>query len=266
MPPIDPIDAAAVRSRVDSTAWPDLVIHRSVGSTNAELLELARAGARPGTVVATTDQTAGRGRRTRVWTTPPGVSLALSMLLRPSVPLANWSWIPLLAGVVIRRAITEVTDLQPTLKWPNDVLIGESKVCGILAEQVTSPDGLAVVLGCGINVSMDADELPVPTATSLHLHGAEVSMTDLLVSVLEVAAAELDAWQQNPGSVAEAYAAACSTVGRRVRIQVRPDEEIDEPDAFVTGDAIGVDASGCLRVDVDGSVRTFSVGDVVHVR
>lgn len=274
MPAIDPIDAVQVRRRVSGDAWPRLMVHDSVGSTNAELIDLARAGADLGTVVATTDQSAGRGRRTRRWTTPPGVSLAVSLLVRPPLEPARWTWLPLLAGMAVRRAIVACTPLRPSLKWPNDVLLagpgdaaGEPrKVCGILAEQVPTPRGVAVVVGCGINVAMDADELPVATATSLRLAGAEVAMTDLLVAVLDAMAAELTAWQDDPDAVPGRYARVCATIGRRVRVQVRPDDQTDRPDAFVRGRATGVDPRGCLLVDVDGAERVFSAGDVVHLR
>lgn len=266
MPAIAPLDSAELRRLVSPQHWPRLVVHRSVGSTNAELAELARAGADTGTVVATSDQTAGRGRRTRSWTTPPDVSLAFSALVQPPLPLVQWTWLPLLAGVAIMRAIAHTTGVRAELKWPNDVLIDDRKVCGVLVEQVATDDGIKAVVGCGINVSMDHSELPVPTATSLALAGAQVSMDDLLVGVLDHFADALDSWADDPGAFVAEYADACTSVGRRVRIQVKDDDHLDDPDAFVEGRATGVDAQGCLLVDVDGTERVFSAGDVVHLR
>lgn len=267
MPAIDPIDADAVRRRVPGDAWPEIEVRPSVDSTNRLLCALAGNGARPGTVVATTDQTAGRGRHTRSWTTPPGVSLAVSMLIRPTVPPARWSWLPLATGLAIGDAIAATTGLQVELKWPNDLLIDGRKVCGILAEQVMVDGDLCVVIGCGINVAMDADELPVPTATSIHLAGGATTMTDLLVAVLAAMTDSLETWQSRPEVLTARYEQACGTIGRRIRVQTLPDADPEtDPDAFVHGIATGVDDTGGLRVDVDGIERVFNAGDVVHVR
>lgn len=264
MPMIDPIDPDQVRDELGQSRWQVLHVRPSVGSTNADLAALARQGAGPGTVVATTDQSAGRARHTRSWTTPPGVSLAVSMLLQSSVPTARWTWLPLLTGIAVAAAVRRTSGLEPELKWPNDVLLDGRKLCGILAEQTVVDGQPMVVMGCGINVAMTEDELPVPTATSLRLAGAEVTMTELLVAVLQEFDAALTAWEQAPDQVHETYTRASATIGRPVRLQTGFDDS--RADSFVTGTAIGVDEYGRLVLDINGAEQAFSAGDVVHLR
>src|SRR4051812_26879335 len=195
-----PLRAPALRTALTSQpnpAWRRLDVVAETGSTNADLAGRARAGEAEGAVLVADHQTAGRGRRDRTWTAPPRSGLAVSVLLRPSehgVPPERWSWLTLMAGVAVTDALIRVCGLPATLKWPNDVLVPvpgvdePAKVAGLLAEVVRSdagtpaptwpgPEtdadlaGFAVVVGLGINVSQDVDELPVPTATSLKLAG-----------------------------------------------------------------------------------------------
>src|SRR5579875_2866923 len=171
-----PLDAAELtRSLVHPGGlWQEIAVVRRTGSTNADLMARARDGAPEGIVLAAEEQTAGRGRLGRSWVSPPRAALTFSLLVRPHrVPPARRSWLPLLAGVATATAVREATGLHAALKWPNDVLVGERKLAGILAEQA----GDAVVVGIGINVSATRGELPPPrpdalTATSLLLEGA----------------------------------------------------------------------------------------------
>lgn len=211
-------------------------------------------------------QTAGRGRLDRVWVTPPRSALTFSVLLTPDrVPVARWPWLPLLAGVAVVEGVRRATGLTCTLKWPNDVLLGESKLAGILVERVERPGGAAAVVGIGLNVSTTSAELPVATATSLALAGATaVDRGDLLVHVLTALGEEYDAWRETSGTAGDrlsaAYLRVCDTVGRQVRV--------DLPNAQVlTGRATGVDAEGRLEVLTQaGESVVLGAGDVVHVR
>lgn len=265
----------------------------STGSTNAELTALARAGAGEGLVLVTDDQQAGRGRLGRSWTAPPRSGLAVSVLLRPgdvvpgdvvdgALPLvdqARWSWLPLLAGVAVVDALTRICGLPARLKWPNDVLVPSDgraprdghpaellKVCGILAEVVTTSTGPAVVLGTGINVSQQRAELPVDTATSLLLAGSATTDRDtVLRAYLRALADRYRAWRRAAGDprgsgIGAAYREFCLTIGRPVAVQL--------PAAVpVTGLAQGVDDDGQLLVGTpDGRVQALAAGDVVHVR
>ncbi|MBV9094187.1 MAG: biotin--[acetyl-CoA-carboxylase] ligase, partial [Streptosporangiaceae bacterium] len=145
-------DAAALRRAVlrPGGLWRAVEVTAVTGSTSADLLARAAAGAPEGVVRAAEQQTAGRGRRGRAWVSPPGTGLTFSVLLRPAdVPPARRGWLPLLAGVAVAEAVRTVTAVDARLKWPNDLLQSGSKLGGILCEAA----GDAVVIGIGINVS-----------------------------------------------------------------------------------------------------------------
>lgn len=244
---------------------PDLLVEvvDTVPSTNAAVAARALEGAPDGLVIVAETQTAGRGRLDRTWITPAGGALAFSMLLRPQTPTRAWPWLPLLTGYAVDKAL-KARGVDAGVKWPNDVLIGEKKVAGILVERLETPDGPAAVVGVGLNVGLTADELPVPTATSLGLElGAPVDRTEVLVEVLNAIREAFVAWEAggdlNGMRLAESYAAACVTVGRQVKV--------DLPDGSVlTGLAVEIDPTGQLVVEADGVRHPVSAGDVVHVR
>ena len=147
-----------------------------------------------GSVVATDEQTEGRGRLGRTWLAPAGSSVLASIVLRPRVPTARLAELSVVAGRACAQAITELTGLEAEVKWPNDVLVGGRKVAGILAE---AREG-RVVLGVGINVTQRVDELPPRAhfpATSLRLEaGAGVPRAQLLAAFLDHLEREYDAW------------------------------------------------------------------------
>jgi BirA family transcriptional regulator, biotin operon repressor / biotin---[acetyl-CoA-carboxylase] ligase len=254
-PPLD-------EARIAAGVGPDTVVEvvAEAPSTNALVAERARSGASEGLVVVAHHQTAGRGRLDRTWETPAGSALTFSMLLRPTVAATDWPWLPLLTGHATAMALATM-GYAAGVKWPNDVLIGERKVAGILVERVETPDGPAAVVGVGLNTGMTAEELPVPTATSLSLEtGPEdpPDRTDVLLGVLAAIRERYDAWQRG-GDVAESYASACVTVGRSVRVDL-PDSSALE------GTATAVDASGRLVVEAADGRHEVGAGDVVHVR
>lgn len=216
----------------------------TTGSTNADVAAAARTGEAPGYVLVAEEQTAGRGRLGRGWISPARAGLTFSALLT----VAPSSWVPLLGGVAVAQAITEVCGLDATLKWPNDVLIGGSKVAGLLAEVTPAPNGPRVVLGVGINVTTTREELPASRpATSLRLAGAEV--TDRLTLLRAILHRLAD------GATPNDYRAMCSTVGRQVELHL--------PEGTVTsGLAERIDEAG--RLVVAGAA--FAAGDVVHLR
>jgi BirA family biotin operon repressor/biotin-[acetyl-CoA-carboxylase] ligase len=235
------------------------------GSTNALVAERARAGGPEGLVIAAEHQTAGRGRLDRTWETTPRSGLTFSVLLRPTVPPASWPWLPLLTGYAVCTALRDA-GFDAAVKWPNDVLIHDRKVAGILLERVETPTGPTAVLGVGVNVAATAEELPVPDATSLALEaGTEASTgevpdrTALLGAILDTLWDTYVAWQEggDPAGrrLAAAYTAVCATIGRPVRVDLPAGE-------VLTGVATGLDAGG--RLLVDGTA--VSAGDVVHVR
>jgi BirA family biotin operon repressor/biotin-[acetyl-CoA-carboxylase] ligase len=262
-----------------AAAHPDLLpgvtveVVAEAPSTNVLVTERAQSGADEGLVVVAEHQTAGRGRLDRSWETPARSALTFSLLLRPTAPTSTWPWLPLLAGYAVAKAL-KAAGFEASVKWPNDVLLalpdGQSgKVAGILVELVETPSGPAAVVGVGLNVGMTAEELPVPDATSLAVAaaGAAPDRTDLLLDVLAALWESYSAWQEGGDlagrRLAESYAAACSTIGSRVRVQLPSDETL-------AGTATGIDPSGRLLVEhvVNGAVETTAVsaGDVVHVR
>ncbi|MEU8327181.1 biotin--[acetyl-CoA-carboxylase] ligase [Micromonospora sp. NPDC048839] len=279
-----PLSAARLRRALvaPNGPWSRLELHAETGSTNADAAEAARAGEPEGLVVVAERQTAGRGRRGRVWQSPPRAGIATSVLLRPGVavpdrdwppaPPTGYGWLPLLAGVALVEAVARLAELDATLKWPNDLLIDDAKCAGVLAEAVPgrAPDQPpAIVLGIGLNVTLRAEELPVnPTglpATSLQLAGAAATDRDPLLRALLRSVAEwYDRWRSAGGDAVasglrDAYLAACATIGREVRVLL-PDGET------VTGTATGVDPDGQLQLTTPAGARTLAAGDVLHLR
>jgi len=177
-PPIPPIDVRGLRTALGDLRFGERIEYReTIDSTNKLGRRLARDDAPEGTVILADEQTHGRGRGDHTWLSPPGLGLYLSVLLRPPRRLLQYALFGLLGGIAATRAIRSVTDLDPRLKWPNDVLIRGRKVGGILAEAYPGPreGDAAVVLGIGINVHHRDHELPTGTPippTSLRMEAA----------------------------------------------------------------------------------------------
>ncbi|MEV0581838.1 biotin--[acetyl-CoA-carboxylase] ligase [Nonomuraea sp. NPDC050310] len=248
--------------------WTALSVVDRTGSTNADLAQTARAGAPEGAVLVAETQYAGRGRLGRPWNAPPRSGLTFSVLLRPRVPVQRQGWLPLLFGVAAASAVRRLAELDVRLKWPNDLLVGERKLAGILAER---SDG-AVVVGMGLNVSLRADEIPVPGATSLAIETAGRTAADhertggldrdpLLRDILREIETHYRDWCEADGDadrcgLRAAYQAISATIGEEIRVEL-PGERL------LKGTATGVDRNGHLVVDEQ---HTLSAGDVVHVR
>ena len=239
--------------------WRDVTVVPQTGSTNADLLEQARAGAAEGLVLVAEEQTAGRGRLGRTWSAPPRAALTFSVLLRPAgVPPSQLGWLPLLTGVAVAAAVRGQAGVPASLKWPNDVLVGERKLAGILAEA----HGDAVVVGVGLNVTPSQDELPVPTATSLFIEDAKsADRAELLAAILTGLARRYQDWRAGPddAGLRQDYLRWCATIGREVRVEL-------PGGAVLTGTAEDVDDAGRLVVRAPGNLVAVGAGDVVHVR
>ncbi len=243
---------------------PRLIVLDQAGSTNDELEALAaHERLAPYTAMVTTNQTAGRGRRDRSWSTPPGRGLAISLLL-PETDRWALPWLPLVAGLAMRDAVAQVIpDAAPAaLKWPNDVMIRGRKASGVLGRLLA--DG-RVVMGAGVNLRIAPDELPVPTATSLTIEGAdEEGLDDRVLSAylrgISSAVMEIAERRVTAESVARRVDAACDTIGRDVRV------ELPAGDALV-GRAVGIGPDARLMVRREGGgVEMVAAGDVVHLR
>jgi BirA family biotin operon repressor/biotin-[acetyl-CoA-carboxylase] ligase len=225
--------------------------HARLQSTNDRARELAAAGEREVAVVAAT-QTAGRGRRGRSWAGPVG-GLYLSVVTTPPTAPAEYPLVTLAAGVAVVRAVATTAgeaDPGPRVKWPNDVLVGDRKLAGVLTERVDD----AVVVGVGVNVTTDPADLP-ERATSLRAETRATPDRDALARELLVAFGALVA---EPDSVLPAWRAVADTLGRRVRVST--------PDGAVVGEAVDVERPGRLVVrTADGTVRV-DAGDCEHLR
>ncbi len=230
------------------------------GSTNTDLV--AAAAADPSqyphlSVLVAGSQTAGRGRTGRAWVSPAGKSLSISVLVRPEGwATENFGWLPLVAGVAMRRAVQAALPHKSVgLKWPNDVQVEGLKISGILSELL--PGATGVVVGAGVNLTLEKDELPIEAATSLKLEGSEISPDDFLVSYLS----ELAALVQNFDDVPAMVRAECSTIGQTVRA-IFPDgsERI--------GLASGIDDLGRLLISAPGENQLLAVSaaDIQHLR
>jgi len=243
---------------------PRLQVIETVDSTNAKLLADAAddpEGHPHLSVLLTRDQRSGRGRLDRTWVTPAGTALAVSVLLRvDAVATADRGWIPLIAGAAMTRAVAaQLPGLDVSLKWPNDVLVGGRKICGILAEILPS-DPQVVVVGAGVNTTMVETDLPVSTATSFDVLGKTVDEDRLLADFLTgLRDGIADLAVRGGAGPAESVAGVCSTLGS--------DVEVALPDGTtLSGRAARLDPDGRLVVDAAGVLTAVSAGDVVHVR
>ena len=225
------------------------------GSTNADLLEAARAGASAGTVLVADHQTAGRGRLGRQWHAPAGSSLLASILFRlPSgAALHHYTQAVGLAAVEACRSVAAVT---PVLKWPNDLLVSDRKLAGVLAESArTRSDRIAVVVGIGLNVNWPA-ELPAELARTMtalnHEAGHDLDRQAVLDALLDA----LDALDWT--ALAPRYRSALGTLGRRVRVE--------QPSGSIEGVAVDLTPEGHLIVATSAGDVAVSAGDVMHLR
>jgi BirA family biotin operon repressor/biotin-[acetyl-CoA-carboxylase] ligase len=253
----EPLDSEALHEALvtSGSPWRALDVHTELGSTNAEA---ARRGD-PWRVVVADHQSAGRGRLGRSWEDTPQTSIAVSVLL--PAPATGVGWMPLITGLAVARAVSETAGVHTGLKWPNDVLVEEDegrKVCGVLCE--VHPAG--VVVGFGVNVDQTREELPVETATSLRLCGAEgVRREDLIVSCLahlHRVHADLLAGGEQREAVHAAYRSACRTLG--MVVDVTTGEQTQRVQA------LSVDDEGRLLVHGESGEYAVAAGDVVHIR
>jgi BirA family biotin operon repressor/biotin-[acetyl-CoA-carboxylase] ligase len=226
---------------------------RETDSTNREALDAARAGAADGLVVVADHQKAGRGRLGRTWSAPPGASLLVSVLLRPGLAVEDRHLVVMAAAVAMAEAVAATAGVDATLKWPNDLLVDDRKLAGILAEAA----GDAVVVGIGVNVEWPEipDEL-VGIATACNLEGGRPTTRDEL---LDAFLARYEARLADLGATAVEYRARLGTIGRKVRVE--------RADGNLVGTATGVDDHGRLLVTSDdGTTEAIAAGDVVHLR
>lgn len=250
-----------IQSRLHSTRIGSALVYRQVvDSTNTLALDLAQQGAAEGTVVLTDDQPGGRGRQGRRWRALPGQQALLSIIVYPTFPA---HFLVMCAALAVREAIALSSTLEPTIKWPNDVLIGGKKVCGILIETTTGADErLCAVVGIGLNVYGSFKEVPelVERATTIaEQAGQEINREGVIVALLERFDEGYEMLQHGGADGAwriwKHWRDHLSTLGRWVRIQ--------QGARLVEGMALGVDGDGALLVrQIDGTTTPITWGDV----
>ena len=223
-------------------------------STQDDITEKIVAGtATSGEVIVANYQRAGRGRLQRTFIAPESTALTFSLYLTPARNNSEWSFLPLLAGLAVAQSLNQLATAEKiTVKWPHDVMIGEKKTGGIIAQ--VSGDG--VVIGIGINVGMNESELPVETATSLQLNDfLQLNRNQLLSSILNTLEKLFLEWNTGSSFTAE-YSKVSATLGKEVRAEM-PDGR------SLAGKATSISENGELILD--GDLRV-SVGDIIHLR
>jgi BirA family biotin operon repressor/biotin-[acetyl-CoA-carboxylase] ligase len=250
------------------SAWPrpmiigrDIRVFKETTSTNDVIEKLARDGVREGVVVFAESQTRGRGRLGRKWVSPANKGLWFSVLLRPDMRPQETTQLTVVSATSLRRAINAKTGLCPEIKWPNDILIGGKKVAGILTELSAELDRVKyITLGIGVDVNVDASELPQEIrkiSTSLKIEAGEtVSRVELAADILR----ELDhdyarMCAGNFSRVADEWEAGCATIGKNVVVQMG--------DRKIFGCAESLDDDGALLVRTEhGHLERVNGGDV----
>lgn len=243
---------------------PQILHFDSLPSTNLEAARRALEGAAEGLCVVASAQTAGRGRLQRQWISPKGAGLYFSVVLSPRIHQSSWPLITLAAAIAAHDALLEAYSLKTDIKWPNDILSNNRKLCGILAETVETPNGRAVVLGVGINLTSSAfpPELR-ESATSVQLETGKVPNLEIILRNLLIALERRYEMLQSvrggeeilrEWSVRSSYAS-----GKRIR--VANGQEVLE------GTTRGLESDGALRVETDqGEIRIVRAGDVTELR
>jgi BirA family biotin operon repressor/biotin-[acetyl-CoA-carboxylase] ligase len=243
---------------------PQIMRFDSLPSTNLEAATRAIAGAPEGVCSVAAEQTAGRGRLQRHWLSPRNSGLYFSIIVRPLFPQTMWPLLSLMSAVAVHDALLNACGLKTDIKWPNDLLVYDKKLCGILAETIETSQGRAIVIGIGVNLTTESFPAELETvATSV---AAAINQTPDLEVVLEALVSAVvryyEMLQQPDG--AEAIAGEWTkrstyAEGRRIRVSCA-DESFE-------GTTRGLERDGALRVELsDGEIRIVRAGDVTTVR
>ena len=237
------------------------VFRAVTGSTNTDAAELAAAGAVHGTLVIADRQQAGRGRRGRVWESPAGENVFMSIVLRPRIPAEKAPMLTLVMALALAEGISDISGVQAGIKWPNDIVIHRHKICGILTEMHMNSDGSIrdIVIGVGINVNMQ--EFPASIrdmAGSLYTEtGEKYDRNELIASVMEHFEKNYDifAEAESLAPLKVAYEKRLLNLGQEVRVL--------DPAGEYTGRALGITLTGELTVESEnGDITEVNAGEV----
>lgn len=273
-----PLSLDEIRATLETTSLGHpIYLYQDLPSTNREAVRLAQSGAAHGTVVLAEQQSGGYGRHGRPWFSPPGLNLYCSAVIRGTElrsSLPQWlSWTPLISALATVEAVREVATVSLALKWPNDLLLFQRKVGGILCESLfQTPTDPAIVIGIGLNVNVARDDFPddlLPIAASLAETSREPINRNRLVAqlLLDLEHCLDELRSQGSSRLRQAYMARCATLSRQVRVQFTTHDQ-------VTGIAEGIAADGALQIrplSPRSSSRPMDVldvraADVIHLR
>ena len=235
---------------------PRVLRFESLPSTNTELARMASEGAAEGLATVADEQTAGRGRLQRAWSSPKGAGLYFSILLRPQIPVDQWPLITFAVALAVGDALHEAAGVQTDIKWPNDLLSGERKICGILAEAIDTPAGRAVIVGIGINLTQHA----FPEATSVsEATGARPDREAILAALLSALTRWYSLLSEREKVVAAWSSRSSYAFGKLV--QVKNGNEVWQ------GMTCGVEPDGALRLRTSKEeIKLIRAGDVQNLR
>lgn len=235
-----------------------LIYLPNVDSTNQEVKRIAFDYPH-GTAVVAEQQTAGKGRLGRIWSSPKGTGLWFSILLKPNISPDQMSGITLVCGLGVCKAIRKYTGLNALIKWPNDIIIGNKKICGILTEMKAEADIISyAVAGIGINVNTtEFDEDIKHKATSLSVEAnTAIDRAELFKEIMLYLEKSFDDYFSKPDkAISDEYIKLCATLGRNVTVA--------RGNTIFNGKAVGVEATGDLLVEIaDGTIIQVSSGEV----
>ena len=273
-----PLSLDGIRSTLATTSLGHaLYLHQDLPSTNREALSLAQNGAQDGTVVIAENQSGGYGRHGRAWFSPPAMNIYCSVIVRGMgghLSLSQWlSWVPLASALAMTEAVQQMAAVSLSLKWPNDLLLHERKVGGILCESsVTTTNDPVVVIGIGLNVNVPPMSFPEelrPIAASLMEASRRPIDRNRLIAqlLLELEHCLGELRTHGPVRLRQAYTARCATLGRQVRVLFTNEQPI-------VGIAEALSADGALQVrTLSAHPRSQSIplvdvraADVIHLR
>ena len=240
---------------------PKVLRFESLPSTNTELARLASEGADEGLSVVADEQTAGRGRLQRAWSSPKGAGLYFSILLRPTIPSSYWPLITMMTALAVGDALHDACGLKTDIKWPNDLLSSERKICGILAEAIDTPRGRAVIVGIGINLTQNAYPKELANvATSVAEETGRQPEREMILTALLQSLARWYSVLDEPEKIIDAWSNRSSyAAGKLVHVS--------NGDDVWHGTTCGVEADGALRLrTVSGEIKLVRAGDVYSVR
>lgn len=257
----DILNKHEIASRLQ-TKWVgrEVVFFNEIGSTNAEARMLADQGTGHGTLVVADSQTGGKGRRGRSWHTPRSTSIAMSLILKPELEAEYASMLTLVQAMAAVKAIEEICGLEAQIKWPNDILVNEKKVCGILTEMnLEMTEISSIIVGTGINVNQECFPEDISEiATSLKIEKKRTqSRADLIERICELFEEYYEIFMETKdlSGVLEEYNSHLISMGRMVKVL--------DPKGEFTGEALGINSRGELLVKKEtGETVNVYAGEV----